>query len=107
MLNKPKQGTAFRKDLMVIANCPMDYGDDAERKAAHPSLLGQTVIQEGQTHTSAEQMMVTLLRCRSVLDGDEGRTTQSVLRPKRRAHGWSVPLIPSGHAAWREPLEVW
>ena len=105
MLNKPKQGAAFRKDRAVLMNIPAEHDDEAERKATHPALLGG-MPKEGpakaQTHA--------VLRRRSVLEQDEGKTARSVLRPGKRARAGSADLTShdgrGGHVAWREPLVV-
>jgi hypothetical protein len=39
VLNKPKQGAAFRLDRSHLMNVPMDYDDDIERSKTHPKLL--------------------------------------------------------------------
>jgi hypothetical protein len=39
VLNKPKQGAAFRLDRSHLMNVPVDYDDDVERSKTHPKLL--------------------------------------------------------------------
>ena len=39
ILNKPKQGAAFRLDRSHLQNVPVAYDDEVERKSTHPSLL--------------------------------------------------------------------
>ncbi len=39
VLNKPKQGQAFRKDRAMLMNVSVDYSDDEERRRTHPKLL--------------------------------------------------------------------
>jgi hypothetical protein len=39
VLNKPKQGAAFRLDCSHLINVPVDYDDDVERSKTRPKLL--------------------------------------------------------------------
>ena len=39
ILNKPKQGTPFRKDRAMFMNCPINYDDAVKRTHTRPDLL--------------------------------------------------------------------
>ncbi len=39
VLNKPKNGTLFRKDRAKLMNVPVGYDDNVERMNTHPDLL--------------------------------------------------------------------
>ncbi len=39
VLNKPKNGTPFRKDRAKLMNVPVGYNDNVERMNTHPDLL--------------------------------------------------------------------
>ena len=39
VLNKPKNGTPFRKDPAKLMNVPLGYGDNVEQLNTHPDLL--------------------------------------------------------------------
>ena len=44
VLNKPKQGSPFRKDRSLLMNVPIDYCDIKERAQTHPALLAHEAI---------------------------------------------------------------
>ncbi len=41
ILNKPKQGTPFKKDRAMLMNVPIGYDDNWEFRNTHPALLPQ------------------------------------------------------------------
>ena len=75
VLNKPEQGTPFRKDRAALMNVPVEYDDEVERKRTHPKLLPKS---EQEELVKAQQAIPTSFHHRSVL-GDA--------RIGNRAHG--------------------
>jgi hypothetical protein len=66
VLNKPEQGTPFRKDRAALMNVPVEYDDEVERKRTHPKLLPKS---EQEELVKAQQDIPTSFHHRSVLGG--------------------------------------
>ena len=84
LLNKPKQGAAFRKDRAMLMNCPIEYDNEVERISTNPVLLNfeqelaVKVIESLPPESKPEQER------RSVLDLNEARSRRREARRVRR-----------------------
>ena len=79
VLNKPEQGTPFRKDRAALMNVPVDYNDDAERRRTHPKLLSR----DDQADMVKAQAKGRGIHHRSVLGSDRiGRRIGHVMRSR-------------------------
>ena len=79
VLNKPKQGKAFRVDRSYLMNVPEDYDDEAERLQTHPELLPKDEPESVPT----VQPEADCSRRRSVL-GDKLNVSLSHSRSRRK-----------------------
>ena len=112
ILNKPKQGAAFRLDRSHLQNVPVDYDDEVERKRTHPSLLPKGEWKGDSSDLVSGRSTATPTNHRSVLENKQkykskvpGRGTKPTGTKRKvkvtRGNRTAERLVPSRHTSFR------
>ena len=90
LLNKPKQGAAFRRDGAMLMNCPEEYDNIVECLSTDPRLLDFEQKLVVNVIKLLPDMSKPQLQRRSVLEPNKAYSRRREVCSRRRTHGAPV-----------------